>query len=148
LPHNFAVVRRHASGVRNIMRRAKDHRAMTAFSSKASAARGLVVLAVAIALAGCTGPTGDRVADTVLVAPGKYDIYTCPQLVGLAKAARTREQELGELMARASQGAGGELVNTLAYRTDYLQARAQQKMIVQKAQEKRCDEDVSGGAKK
>lgn len=108
-------------------------------SFRAVAAAAVVA---ALALAGCAGMGNDEAVGTMLVSPGKYDIYTCPQLAEQARTARNRELELADLMARASQSAGGAVVNSLAYRTDYLQSREQQKMIAARQQDKKCDAEV------
>jgi hypothetical protein len=56
--------------------------------------------------------------------------YTCQQLSDAFKGQKARELKLQKLMVKASQSPGGEIVSLFAYRTEYLQARAEQEMVV------------------
>ncbi len=94
-------------------------------------------LAAAVALAGCSA-ISDETGANLLSVSGKYREYTCSDIATALRAARAREKELSELMARSSQGAGGDLVNALAYRTEYLQARVDQKQLAEAAGDKNC----------
>ena len=71
-------------------------------------------------LAGC-GTISERTAASAFTSPGKYNVYTCQDIENTIGALRVRQVELEQLMARASQGAGGEFVNTIAYRGEYAQ---------------------------
>jgi hypothetical protein len=88
-------------------------------------------------LLGCAGMS-DQNAGTAFVAPGKYDIYTCKEIEERMRTVRQREQELQGLMARAAEGLAGDLVNTIAYRSDYLQARGELKQLADAAADKQC----------
>ncbi len=99
--------------------------------------RHAVALLLAFALPGCAG-MNDESLSNAFGAPGKYDLYTCNQIAEQIRANRAREQELAQLMARSAQGPGGELVNTLAYRTDYLRARGELKVLIETARNKNC----------
>jgi hypothetical protein len=55
-------------------------------------------------------------------APGKFDFLDCPSIADRITKASDKERELAELMARASQGAGGALVNAIATRTNTTQS--------------------------
>ena len=99
--------------------------------------RGTVALALATALAGCAG-VGDDTGASLLTVSGKYREYTCSDIATSMKTARAREEELAQLMTRSAQGAGGEFVNTIAYRTEYLQARVNQKLLAEAAGNKNC----------
>ena len=57
--------------------------------------------------------------------PGKYDFHTCQDIVSGIRNQRARAGELEQLMARSSQGAGGEFVNAIAYRSEYVQTRGE-----------------------
>ncbi len=100
--------------------------------------RAVVALALAMALTGCAAGISDEAGVNVLTVSGKYREYTCSDIAVAMKAARTREQDLAQLMARSSQGAGGEFVNAIAYRTEYLQARVDQKLLAEAAGNKSC----------
>lgn len=109
---------------------------------------GLVAVAAAALLAGCA-MSDDKLA-SMLVAPGKYELYTCPEIVEQSKANATRRRELEQLMAKAGVDSGGRLVSTLAYRPDYLTARGEMKDLQEAAAAKQCElpkiENVTAGA--
>src|SRR5262245_3608000 len=81
-------------------------------------AAGLVLLAAG--LGGCSG-TSDFSSSSVMVVPGKYNLHGCQEIEANIRNRRARDAELEKLMAQASTGAGGEVVNLMVYRTDYLQ---------------------------
>ena len=95
------------------------------------------VIAFALALAGCAGMSGETGLN-VMVVSGKYREYTCSDLAVSMKVARAREQELAQLMERSAQGQGGAFVNAIAYRTEYLQSRVDQKLLAEAAGNKNC----------
>jgi len=81
--------------------------------------------------------------DTALSAfadPAKYDYYDCKQLEGERKAISTRTAELQGLMAKAETGAAGSVVGELAYRNDYITARAQSKLVEEAWRRNKCHE--------
>jgi hypothetical protein len=103
-------------------------------------ARGLFAAALVLlhaGLAGCTSMS-DPDAGAAFVAPGKFDLYTCKEIEERTRTVRQREQELQRLMARAAGGLAGDLVNTIAYRSDYLQARGELKQLADAAADKQC----------
>jgi hypothetical protein len=59
---------------------------------------------------------------TFFADPAKYQYSSCEQLAVHRQTWTTKEQELKQLMDRADQGAGGALVNVLAYKADYVAA--------------------------
>ena len=91
-------------------------------------------------LGGCATTTADNIVGYTMVDPGKYEtyVYTCQQLSDALKAQKARELTLQKLMAKASESPGGEFVGLIAYRTDYLQARAEQEMVIKVQKEKKC----------
>ena len=95
------------------------------------------VLCAALLAAGCAVPD-DKLA-RMMVAPGKFSLYTCPDLVAKAKELAKRERELRGLMAKAGEGAGGGLVSALAYRPDYLSAQGEMRDVREAAAAKQCD---------
>ena len=95
-----------------------------------------VVLAGAI-LVGCSS-TGDNPI-TIFADPGLYQYATCEQLAAQRKYWAGREQELKLLMDKADQGAGGAIVNVLAYKADHVAAGEQLKVLEAAARSKNCD---------
>jgi len=91
----------------------------------------------ALALGGCA--MSDDKAAALLVAPGGYDFYSCPQLAVAASGLRTRRQELESLMARANVDAGGRMMSAIGYRPEYLKIRGQLHEMERTAREKQCD---------
>jgi hypothetical protein len=99
------------------------------------------VLALAAAsLAGC-GSASERTLAGAFTSPGKYDIYTCADIERLIIGVRARQTELEQVMGRASQGAGGDFVNTIAYRGEYAQARGELAELAKAKAEKQCAVD-------
>ena len=81
--------------------------------------------------------------DTALSAfadPAKYDYYDCKLLENERKAISTRTAELLGLMAKAETGAAGSVVGELAYRNDYITARAQSKLAEEAWRRNKCHE--------
>ena len=71
----------------------------------------------------------EQTAATAFAAPGKYDIYTCKEIEGQIKGIQSRVVELEQLMARSAQAPGGQLVNAIAYQSEYQQARGRIKVM-------------------
>ena len=67
-------------------------------------------------LSGCA--TNDA-ATTFMIDPAHYSVYHCDGLQARLKALQARQQELSNLMVRASEGSGGALIGNLTYRADY-----------------------------
>ena len=76
---------------------------------------------------------------TVFADPGKYEYYSCEQISGQIKSWSSREQELRALMDKAGRGAGGAVVNLLAYRADHAAATEELKVLDATARSKNCD---------
>jgi hypothetical protein len=96
------------------------------------------MLALAAGLGGCAD-----MGDTALSAfadPAKYDYYDCKQLEAERKSISNRSAELQGLMAKAETGAAGSLVGELAYRNDYITARAQSKLVEEAWRRNKCRE--------
>jgi hypothetical protein len=100
-----------------------------------AAAIAPLCLVVAGLLAGCA--TGDGVS-SFIIDPGHYSVYHCDGLTARLKALLTREQELANLMDRASEGGGGALIGNLSYRADYENAVGEEKVLRRAAAEKKC----------
>jgi hypothetical protein len=93
-----------------------------------------------VGLTGC-GSISDRTAAAAFTSPGKYDVYSCEDVERMIAGVRVRQVELEQLMARASQGAGGEFVNTIAYRGEYAQGRGDLIELVKAKADKQCVAD-------
>ena len=98
---------------------------------------GAGVVLFAVSVVGCAS-IAERISDADLIAPGKFDHLTCQDVADREKTVRERYIELEQLMARSAQGVGGEFVNAVAYRTDYLLASGELKVLAQAAADKNC----------
>ena len=103
----------------------------------ASACAWIALAAATPLIAGCALSDDNR--SRVMVAPGKFSLYTCPELVTKAKALAQRASELEGLMAKAHESAGGGVVSSLAYRPDYVQVRGEMRDVREAAADKHCD---------
>jgi hypothetical protein len=111
--------------------------AATRFTPTEGRLSGVLAVLLALGLAGC-GTISDQTAASALVAPGKYDIYACRDIEQRTRSTRARQLELEQLMARAAQGAGGALVNAIAYRSEYLQAQGELEQLAKSSADKHC----------
>jgi hypothetical protein len=75
---------------------------------------------------------------TFFADPAKYQYSSCEQLAVHRQTWTTKEQELKQLMDRADRGAGGALVNVLAYKADYVAATEELKLLERAARAKHC----------
>jgi hypothetical protein len=107
----------------------------------ASVSRALPLVALLVAgaclFAGCS--TSDTAATALLIDPGHYSVYHCDGLQKRLKALQQREQDLSNLMARASEGGGGVLIGNLTYRADYENAVGEETVLRRTAAEKKCE---------
>ena len=107
-----------------------------------TAAVALLGASLCAGLGGCAN-VGDSFASSAFVDPAKYDQFDCKQLETERKALATRTAELQGLIAKADTGVGGSVVGELAYRNDYISARAQAKLAEEMWQRNKC---VAGAA--
>ena len=96
-----------------------------------------LLLVLAVGLGGCA-EVGDSFASAAFVDPAKYELYDCKQLEAERKAIALRTAELQGLIAKAATGTGGAVVGELAYRNDYISARAQAKLADEMWQRNKC----------
>ncbi len=100
-----------------------------------------VVIGLATLLASCVssqqGSTDDKLSG-LLVAPGKFVLYTCPEIAEKAAATAKRQRELEALMAKAGTSGAGGLVSAVAYRPEYLETRGDMNELRRAAAEKGC----------
>ncbi len=73
-----------------------------------------------------------------IVDPGRYSAYHCKDLVDRLKALTTRQTELRDLMAKASEGGGGTVIGTLSYRPEYEKDLGEEKVLRRTAADKKC----------
>jgi hypothetical protein len=107
-------------------------------TSRATAVALLVLGATLCAgLGGCAN-VGDSFASAAFVDPAKYEQFDCKQLEAERKALATRTAELQGLIAKAETGTGGSVVGELAYRNDYISARASSKLADETWQRNKC----------
>src|SRR6195952_6047215 len=104
-------------------------------TSRATAAVALLVLGAT--LGGCAN-VGDSFASAAFVDPAKYEQFDCKQLEAERKSLAVRTAELQGLIAKAETGTGGSVVGELAYRNDYISARASSKLAEETWQRNKC----------
>jgi hypothetical protein len=102
-----------------------------------SRAAAVALLALGASLGGCAN-VGDSFASAAFVDPAKYEQFDCKQLETERKALATRTAELQGLIAKAETGVGGSVVGELAYRNDYISARASSKLAEETWQRNKC----------
>jgi hypothetical protein len=98
--------------------------------------RGALSSFAMLALTGCGLSDG---AGALFVDPGRYTLYRCDDLATRRKALITRENELRGLIERAGESAGGAVIGSLAYRSEYDSVLAEEKLLQRNAAEKNCN---------
>ena len=94
----------------------------------------VAILAMCALLAGCASGDGPYFfADA-----GKYQFHNCEQLAAASKQKHDRQRELKELIDKAEQAAGGQIVSVLAYRSDYVAVNEELQVIDSTIREKKC----------
>jgi hypothetical protein len=101
------------------------------------AARTAAVIVAGAVLVGCSSTGSNPI--TIFADPGQYQYSTCEQLAVQRTTWLNRERELKLLMDKADQGAGGAIVNVLAYKADYVAAGEQLKVVEAAARAKNCE---------
>ena len=96
-------------------------------------------------LGGCAN-VGDSFASSAFVDPAKYDQFDCKQLETERKTLATRTAEFQRLIDKANTGVGGSVVGELAYRNDYISARAQAKLAEETWQRNKCAASLPAAA--
>ncbi len=96
----------------------------------------IVAFVLGALVAGCSSASGPL---TVFADPGKYRFHSCEQIASQHKHWSAREQELRLLMHRAEQGAGGAIVNLLAYKADHVAASEELQVLEHAARSKSCE---------
>jgi hypothetical protein len=96
------------------------------------------VVAAMVVLGGCGSLRTDGVTSLV-VDPARYEGFHCKDLVGQWNGLVAREKQLRNLIDKASDGAGGTVIATVAYRSDYDTVLEQEKVLKRTAAEKNCE---------
>jgi hypothetical protein len=97
------------------------------------------VAGVGLTLAACTTSSDNRdFAGRLLVAPDKFQNYSCQQLEGRAIGSAARRKQLEQLMAKAGTSLDGRLVATMAYQTEYTETGGDLDELRQTAAAKNC----------
>jgi hypothetical protein len=86
--------------------------------ARAVVAVGLVA-SLGLMLAACSTSSGGDTAGRLLVAPDKFQNYSCEQLALRAGGAAGRRKQLEQLMAKAGTSLDGQLVSAMAYQAEY-----------------------------
>jgi hypothetical protein len=105
----------------------------------------LLVVAMCTLVAGCATSDGPYFfADA-----GKYQFHSCEQLATVSKQKHDRQRELKELIDKAEQAAGGQIVSVLAYRSDYVAVNEELQVIDSTLRDKNCAvaPPVKGGSR-
>lgn len=99
--------------------------------------RGLaaVSLAAVLALSACTSSLETPQS---MMPTGKYNFFSCDQIAGQAQEAGRRENELRDAMTKAASGPGGEVVNALFYKAEFLTVQGELKEMENAAAAKKC----------
>jgi hypothetical protein len=96
----------------------------------------LGILLVASALASCSLNDG---IGTYLTDPGRFSAFHCRDFAKRLNSLINRQKELRDLMDKASEGGGGAVIGTLAYRAEYEKAVGDEKILRRTAAEKKCE---------
>jgi hypothetical protein len=94
---------------------------------------------LAAALSPFLSTCGTSGVSSLLVTPGKYDTYTCPQIADVMGATEGAGRQLEALMAQANKGDGGPFVSKIAYESDYLANRGELHELQKSAAAKNCN---------
>jgi hypothetical protein len=112
---------------------------MTRFPPSRRAAAMLALVLAGVTLSGCAG-MGDGFMSGAFVDPALYDYYDCKQLQDQRKSLNNRASELQALIDKANTGTGGAVVGEIAYRNDFITARAQLKLLEANWRRNKCVE--------
>jgi hypothetical protein len=104
------------------------------------ARRALPLVTLCAFVTGCASSDGPYLfADA-----GKYQFHNCVQLAAASKQKHERQRELKELIDKAEQAAGGQIVSVLAYRSDYMAVNEELQVIDSTVREKNCPASPPG----
>ena len=97
----------------------------------------------AVCLAVLTSGCSIALDDSIYAASGKFDFLDCPSIAERAKKASAREAELTQLMTRAAEATGGQVVNAVVYQDELNSVRAELVALHKTADDKHCAPIIS-----
>jgi hypothetical protein len=86
-------------------------------------------------LSACTGGDG---ASSFLVDPARYNGYHCQDLADQWKGLLEREKKLRNLIDKASESGGGQVIGAIAYSGDLQTVLEQEKVLKRTAEAQKC----------
>ena len=89
-------------------------------------------------LAACASELQNPLTGGFFADPGKYEFYSCEQLLPQRTRYEKREQELKLLMEKARQATGGAMISVVAYQGEYTATQEELKVIDATARLKKC----------
>jgi len=98
------------------------------------AARALWPVALCALVTGCATSEGPY----FFADEGKYRFHSCEQLATVSKQKHERQRDLKELIDKAEQAAGGQIVSVLAYRSEYVAVNEEVQVIDSTVRDKNC----------
>jgi hypothetical protein len=97
-----------------------------------------VALIFPVLLAACASELQNPLMGGFFADPGKYEFYSCEQLLPQRTLYEQREQKLKLLMDKARQATGGAVVNVVAYQAEYTATQEELNVIDATARLKKC----------
>ena len=97
-----------------------------------------VALILPALLAACASELQNPLMGGFFADPGKYEFYSCEQLLPQRTIYQNREQQLKLLMDKARQGTGGAAISVVAYQGEYTAVQDELKVIDATARLKKC----------
>ena len=98
----------------------------------------VVALIFSALLAACASEISNPLMGGFFADPGKYEYYSCEQLVPQRAYHEKREQELKLLMDKARQSTGGAAISLVAYQAEYTATQGELNVIDATARDKKC----------
>ncbi len=97
-------------------------------------ARAACFFLTAATLGGC----GADSVGSLMVDPARYDGLHCQGLAEQWKTLLAREKQLRNLIDKANESSGGQVIGTLAYSSDYQTVLEQEKVLKRTAEAQKC----------
>src|SRR5262249_29336332 len=105
-----------------------------------------VALILPALLAACATELQNPLIGGFYADPGKYEFYSCEQLLPQRTFYQNREQQLKLLMDKARQGTGGAAISVVAYQGEYTATQDELKVIDATARLKKCSTPANGAS--
>jgi hypothetical protein len=97
-----------------------------------------LMTSLGLILGGCSSTSSGDGAARLLVAPDKFQNYTCEQLTIRANGTAGRRKQLEQLMAKAGTSFDGRVASALAYQSEYTETGGDLAELRRTATEKNC----------